>query len=238
MFRDNLALRHLQDVVELARYLSLRLPKSVDLEDLSNAGYSGLLRCIETFDPERGRSFLSYMKQRVYGAMVDELRAMDWLPRLMRSRLSHRDQIFQELRQDLGRDPADEEIAAKLEIDVDTYRRNYSSDAAKLGAGLLTGTDFELDQLESCIVGLGLHGKDADDSVHPLTPLYHRELIGKIQHLLSATEWSLVELHYFDGLKLREVAERLSLSPARICQIHGRVLQRLKEKLRMEGVSI
>jgi RNA polymerase sigma factor for flagellar operon FliA len=235
--RDLLIERHLPDVVETARWLSMRLPRSVDVDDLCNAGCSGLLRCLETFDASKGRPFQSYLRTRAYGSMVDELRAMDWLPRLMRSRLAQRDQVVEALRQDLGREPSADDVASALGIDVQEYRRSYPSVAPQLGLGLADGgEDFE--RLDASIVGLGFAGRAPGDEAHPLTALYHQELMARIQHLLSPTEWLLVELHYFQGLNLREVADRLDLSPARICQIHGRVLARLKERLREEAATI
>ena len=219
--------RHLPDVVETARCLSARLPRSVDVDDLCNAGYSGLLRCIETYDVSKGRSFLSYLRTRVYGAMVDELRAMDWLPRLMRSRLAQRDQLLERLRQDLGREPSEQE----------TYRRSYPAVGSAVATSLVASSEQELDRLDASIVGLVSHGRAASES-HPLTAMYHQELMERIQKILTTTEWKLVDLHYFKGLKLRDVAGRLNLSPARICQIHGRVLVRLKERLREEAPTI
>ncbi len=236
-WRDALVERHLPDVVDTARCLIARLPRSVDVDDLCNAGYSGLLRCVETFRPEKGRSFLSYLKTRVYGAMVDELRAMDWLPRLMRSRLARRDQVADVLRQEFGREPSEDEIAASLDVSLEQYRRSYPS-VAPVPALFSTGSQQEFDQLDGSVVGIGAHAYGTANAAHPLTSMYQQELIERIHDLLSATEWQLVELHYFKGLKLREVAKRLRLSPARICQIHGQVLQRLKERLREEAATI
>ncbi|MFQ5504002.1 MAG: sigma-70 family RNA polymerase sigma factor [Planctomycetota bacterium] len=236
LLRDALVERHLPDVADVARALSSRLPSNVDFEDLCNAGYSGLLRCIETFDPSKGRSFLSYMNQRVSCTMIDELRAMDWLPRLMRSRLSQRDHVVENLRQDLRREPTDQEIAAALGVSVQVYRRSFSSPMPSISRGLSSGTEQDADRLEASIVGISYNRRP--EPTHPLTSLYHQELIEKIQSLLNETELELVNLHYFEGLSLREVSVRLTLSPARICQIHGRVLLRLKEKLREEGIGV
>jgi len=235
-WRDIVVERHLPDVVDLARTLSSRLPNSIDLDDLVNAGYSGLLRCLETFDPDKGRGFVSYMKQRVWGSMIDELRALDWLPRLMRSRLAHRDRIGQQLREELGRAPCDEEIADRLGVSLASYHRSFPAHVPFLGCGVLSGVENDLDRIEGSIVGFGASAHN--ESPHPLTGLYHQELMERIQDLLNETEWDLVQLHYFEGLNLKTVAKRLSLSPARICQIHGRVLLRLKEKLREESVEV
>ena len=237
-WRDAVVERHLPDVVDVARSLGSRLPRSVDIDDLCNAGYSGLLRCLRTFDSSKGRSFVSYMRTRIYGAMVDELRAMDWLPRLMRSRIARRDEVFEELRQELGRDPNEAEVAKRLGISVEAYRRTCPPRGQSLPAGLLAGTESEFDRLDPNIVGLGVRGRVVGDEPHPLTSMYQQELIVRIQDLCSSTEWRLVELHYFEGLKLREVADRLELSPARICQLHMRVLQRLRERLREEAATI
>lgn len=237
-WRDAIVERHLPDVVEIARALRARLPRTVDIDDLCNAGYGGLLRCLETFNPKKGRSFQSYLKTRVYGAMVDELRAMDWLPRLMRSRLARRDSIADQLRQDLRREPDDDELAQALGISVDAYRRSYPVLGSNPTAGFVSGSEQDLERLDASIIALGARGRGPDEEAHPLTSMYHRELMGRVEELCNATEWKLVKLHYFQGLKLRDIATKLRLSPARICQIHGRVIQRLKERLREEATSI
>lgn len=236
-WRDEVVHRHLPDVAQLARILLQKLPKSVHFEDLCNAGQWGLLRCLDTYDPKKAR-FASYLKIRVYGAMIDELRALDWLPKLLRSRFEQRDRLLHRLRGDLGRQPTDEEMAEGLNVSLAVYRRSYPTQAPSIGSGILSGDDREFEGFDGKAVGFGLRGKDLFEEVHPLTPMYRRELIDRIHGLCSDTEWSLVELHYFQGLKLNEVAERLDLSPARICQIHGKILTRLKEKLQEESPQI
>jgi RNA polymerase sigma factor for flagellar operon FliA len=230
--------RFLADVGDMARMLGSRMPRTVDTEDLCNAGYFGLLRCLDTFDPSKGRSFSSYMRQRVYGSMVDELRAMDWLPRLMRSRLAQRAQAVRILTQEHGRDPSETEIATQLGLSLDAYRRAYPASGSVQRTTLFANTELDLEQIEDAIVGIGPSGRDVHAEPHPLTGMYHQELIERVRELLSETEWRLVDLHYLQGRKLREVAEQLQLSPARICQIHHSVIRRLKERLRGEAFSI
>ena len=236
-WRDAVVHRHIPDVAQLARILLQKLPRSVHFEDLCNAGQWGLLRCLDTYDPEKAR-FASYLKIRVYGAMIDELRALDWLPKLLRSRFEQRDRILHRLRGELGREPTEAEMAKALDVSLSVYRRSYPTQAPNIGSGILSGEDREFDSFDGKAVGFGLRGKEMFDEVHPLTPMYRRELIDRIHGLCSDTEWALVELHYFQGLKLNEVAERLELSPARICQIHGKILSRLKEKLQEESSQI
>ena len=236
--RQAIVERFLADVGDMARMLGSRMPRTVDTEDLCNAGYFGLLRCLDSYDPTKGRSFTSYMRQRVYGSMVDELRAMDWLPRLMRSRLAQRAQAVRVLTQEHGREPSETEIASHLGLSLDAYRRAYPASGSVQRTTLLGNSELDMEQLENVIVGIGGAGREAHDDAHPLTGLYHQELIERVRELLSDSEWRLVDLHYLQGRKLREVAEDLGLSPARICQIHHSVIQRLKERLRGEAFSI
>ncbi len=235
--RDVIVERFLDEVTELARILHSRLPRSVDLDDLCTAGYSGLMRCLDTFDATKGRSFLSYIRLRVNGAMLDELRAMDWLPRLMRNRLAKRNRVAQELHHQYGRPPSDSEIALALGVDMETYRRFYPSSSQQVSAGVFSGNEEELDRIEATIIDYIGHSEWEGELHTPWNRIYHQELMHRIEDLLSETEWALVELHYFEGLCLRDVAKRLKLSAARICQIHGKVLERLKDRLRGEGTS-
>ena len=236
----NQIIEQLRGTVEaMARQLLLRLPRSVDIQDLVHAGIGGLMRAIDTYRPEVGSAFVPFMRIRVRGAMLDELRNMDFLPRLYRSRLRARDAAESRLRDRLLRDPSDAEVATELGVSERSLWRLYSAmgpllQARGTGNGPVHGGTL------SPASGDGDGGEDDaqsmdsladDDSESPIDALDRRELLAKIEHSLQPIEWAVLRLHYFDGLSGKEVAKRLRLSASRICQIHGRVLTRLKARL-------
>lgn len=227
--RDQL-IEHYREVVErMAQVLSARLPPCVDVQDLIHAGVWGLMQAIENFRPERGNGFVGFMRIRVRGAMLDELRNMDYLPRLYRRRLRDRDAAMIRLRQNLDREPSESELATELGISVPRLRqeiqsapplfRNTGRRMARDQEGV---EDGDLDAMETL----------ADDGVEsPIEAINRQELMEKIRASLQPIEWSVLQLHYLEGMSGKEVARKLHLSASRICQIHGRVLSRLKSRL-------
>jgi RNA polymerase sigma factor for flagellar operon FliA len=226
--RNQLVERYRGLVESMARTMAMRLPRSVDVHDLIHAGVWGLMQAIEGFDPRRGSEFVPFMRVRVRGAMLDELRNLDFLPRLYRRRSRDLAAAQQELRERLGRDPSDAELADALGISEDRLRRQYYLLAAPAngnGAGhdRNGGPRLERDDLET------LADSDAQG---PMEAVDRRELIDAIAASLQPLEWKVLRLHYLEGMSGRDVARKLRLSASRICQIHGRVLSRLKSRLR------
>jgi RNA polymerase sigma factor for flagellar operon FliA len=226
--RNMLVERFRPEVEDVARKLHHRLPRHVDPQDLEHAGIQGLIHAIERFDHRRGRNFVAFMLLRVRGSMIDELRAGDWLPRPQRVRMVRRNAAIQRLRGELGREPNDDEVAIDMSMTTQAYQVTFgASRSGNPGAG--RGSDDGDDGFD--------HMCDPDQE-SPLEDLYRQETVARVLALLSPVEMRMVKLHYFDGLKLNEVARKLKLSPARICQIHGQVLARLKSRLNSESVAV
>ena len=222
--RNELIELHRKNVESIARSLSQRLPRSVDVQDLVHAGIWGLMQAIESFDLNRGTPFLPFMRRRVRGAMLDELRNLDYLPRLYRRLARDRDDVAAVLRDRLSRDPSDAEIAAELGVS----ERRLRHVATSVQAGELGGSQDPFER------GVSNGGFDllADEGVeNPLEALDRREILANIEASLEPIEWRVLEMHYFEGLAGKEIARQLRLSASRICQIHGRVLSRLKARL-------
>lgn len=221
--RNQLVERYRGMVEGIARGLAQRLPANIDVEDLTHAGIWGLIQALGAWRPERGSTFVAFMRVRVRGAMIDELRTMNYLPRVFRQRRRLRDQALERLRDELQREPSDAEVAASLGMSENRYRQRFASAMVDHGGQTpLTelGEDRSFDDFLVC-------GEDG-----PMESADRRDLLHKIQRSLQPIEWRVLQMHYLDGLSGKEVARRLRLSPARICQIHGRVLARLKVRLR------
>jgi RNA polymerase sigma factor FliA len=225
--RNELVERYRSIVEEMARTLRLRLPRSVDVQDLTHAGMWGLIQAIENYRAELGPSFTPFMRIRVRGAMIDELRNMDYLPRLYRSRMRMRDEATTRLRTLLDREPSDAELADDLGVSEVRLRQMFTMRPPVAHFSNRT-SDPEREDIQE----MDLMGSLADhDQEAPIEAIDRRELIEKIESSLQPVEWDVLRMHYLEGMSGKEVARKLHLSASRICQIHGRVLSRLKSRL-------
>ena len=215
--------RH-RDVVEsMAHGLATRLPRSVDAQDLVHAGMWGLMQAIANYEPERCDQFSAFMRIRVRGAMLDELRHLDFLPRLFRRRLRERNEVRSRLRMELEREPTEGELAAALGITPEALLRRHEPIVCRI---VRDDGDTELDQCDQL----------PDEAVEsPIDAITRQELLALIRRSLEPIEWKVLQLHYLEGMTGKQVARRLRLSASRICQIHGRVLDRLKARLAPAG---
>lgn len=222
--RRNELIEHYRGEVEaIARTLASRLPRSVDVQDLVHAGIWGMMQSLESFDVRRGIEFSPFMRRRARGAMLDELRNLDYLPRLYRQIHRERESALTLLRGRLDREPSDAELADEIGVSEARLRRVATRvqpfESAPTAAGRRDGVGT-IDSL-------------ADDGVeNPLEALDRQDLLAKIESSLQPIEWRVLQMHYLEGLPGKEIARRLRLSASRICQIHGRVLSRLKISLR------
>ncbi|OLO10897.1 RNA polymerase sigma factor FliA [Chromohalobacter japonicus] len=203
--------------------LQVRLPASVELDDLIQAGMVGLLDALERFDTAQGASFSTFANQRVRGAMIDELRSRDWMPRSVRRSVRALDQAVHRLEQSLGRAPDEREIASSLDMSVDEYHQ-LLLDANN---GYLLGFDEVVSEL----------GEPPARETAPATP--HEALLkGDARaHLVEAIEQLpereklLLGLYYQEELNLKEIGAVLGVSESRVCQLHSQAVARLRGRL-------
>lgn len=218
--RDELVERHRPIVEAMAHSLASRLPPSVDAQDLVHAGVWGLMQAIDSYLPERCDAFTAFMRIRVRGSMLDELRHMDFLPRLYRRRLRERESAVARLRMTLEREPTASELASELGITEAALMRRFEPSLLRADRGVDRGE--ELDEVE-------MLADTAEES--PIEAINRQDLLNLVRANLEPVEWKVLQLHYLEGMTGKQVARRLRLSAARICQIHGRVLDRLKAQL-------
>ncbi len=218
--RDRVVERHRTVVESMAHGLATRLPRSVDTQDLVHAGMWGLMQAIASYEPERCDQFQAFMRIRVRGAMLDELRNLDFVPRMLRRRLRERNEARSRLRMELEREPTGSELASALGItEVALLRR-----CEPLVWRIMRGNEGDPDE-ERC-------ESLADEAIEsPIDALLRQDLVDLIRSSLERVEWRVLQLHYLEGLNGKQIARRMRLSPSRICQIHGRVLDKLKAKL-------
>ena len=205
----------------LAR-LAMTLPEHVDQDDLNSAGLIGLLQALRNYDPGCGSSFETYARLRVRGAMLDELRRMDWVPRTIHEKARRIQDTIAQVEQRLGRVPTDAEVAKALNLSADEY--------SDLLAEIRPATFICLDAVcngEGGDAG-SLCDVVADPGVDgPVEQASRNELKGIIlQRLkeLPSTQRKVLALYYGEDLHLREIAELLGLTESRICQIHSQAI--------------
>jgi RNA polymerase sigma factor for flagellar operon FliA len=227
LLRNRLVERYLYLVKVISNRIAARLPRSIDVQDLRSAGIFGLIRAIENFDITRGTRFESYCATRVHGAILDELRAQDWVPRLVRNRSEQYRRAFSELRSRLDRDPSQREVAEHLSMsdgDLEELRRE-SNLTAVYTLCREDETNEEPGSLRKLDVLVDQH------SEVPFDDLVTRDLAESLSKLLNRSERTVVALYYHEGLTMKEIGKVMRISESRVCQIHTKLLSRLKAHL-------
>jgi len=219
--------QHLGLVRTIAREVSARLPREVELDDLVSAGTLGLVRALDGFDPARGLEFSTFATPRIRGAILDELRAQDWVPRSVRRRSRAVGAAVSALEHRLGRAPRPKEIAEHLGIDLDEFWRwRYDIDRATI-ARVPAERDGGTDGLAAGPVADGPFEAGDDPVERGDEAARLRSLVGD----LPPQERTVLALYYYEELNLRQIAEVLHLTESRISQIRTQALRRLRAHL-------
>jgi RNA polymerase sigma factor for flagellar operon FliA len=230
--RDRLILTYAPLVKYVAGRLGSGLPAHVDENDLVSYGLLGLIGAIERFDPNRDIKFETYAIARIKGSIIDELRAMDWVPRSIRSRARDIERAIGELERKLMRAPTDEEISEKLGVTVDELNDSLS----EIGRSSIAA----LDELWTISSGEGGDQVALIDTIEdtqgpePQSELAQTELkeaLGEAIARLPEREKLVVTLYYYEELTLREIGEVLGVTESRVSQLHTKAILRLKVRL-------
>ncbi len=231
--RDRLILTYAPLVKYVAGRLGSGLPAHVDENDLVSYGLLGLIGAIERFDPNRDIKFETYAIARIKGSIIDELRAMDWVPRSVRSRARDIERAIGELERKLMRAPTDEEISEKLGVSVDDLNESLS----EIGRSSIAA----LDELWTISSGAGGGDQVAlidtiEDTQGPepqseLAQTELKEALGEAIARLPEREKLVVTLYYYEELTLREIGEVLGVTESRVSQLHTKAILRLKARL-------
>ncbi|MFO7305974.1 MAG: RNA polymerase sigma factor FliA [Gammaproteobacteria bacterium] len=221
---EALVLRHAELVKRIAYHLAGRLPASVEVDDLIQAGMLGLLEAAANYTADRGASFETYAGIRIRGAMLDALRKLDWVPRSVHRKARAAAAAIREIESELGREARDDEIADRMGVTLDEYHR-IVQDAASCRIASLDDTD-EDDE--------GLLGRIEDERADPYRDAteegFRAALAAAIQEL-PERERLVMSMYYDDELNLKEIGAVLKVTESRVCQLHGQALLRLKARL-------
>jgi RNA polymerase sigma factor for flagellar operon FliA len=225
--------RYLGLVHHSAHQLARRISREIEIDDLIGAGTLGLVQALEGFDEHRGLAFSTYAMPRIRGAMLDELRGRDWMPRSIRTRSRLLNTARNELQQRLGRQPSNEELCAELNIELELlYRWQEETDGRvllQLDSGGDDGEDHAPRLSESIADLLAAEPGAALDDEETLARL--REAFQR----LSSRDRMVLSLYYYEELNLRQIGEVMHVSESRISQIRTRALKRLRELVEVPG---
>ncbi len=232
--RNHLIENYLHLVKSTAERMHMRLPGEVDVEDLMSAGLFGLMDAIDAFDLERGVKFETYCTQRIRGAIFDELRAMDWVPRLVRSRTAKVERARKALEMELGRRATDKEVCERLEVTGAEYKK-LSKDSKPVNVVSLNRKWFETDSSKDIREIDVIQDNRQED---PLAELQRRDLKLLITKGLSRAERLIVILYYYEEMTMKEIGMTLDLSESRVSQMHSSILARLQAQMQYRSKEL
>jgi len=204
-----------------------RLPEGVELDDLISAGVFGLMDAIDAFDLSRGVKFETYCVPRIRGAMLDELRTMDWVPRLVRSKASKLNEAVKTLEARLGRQPTELELAQQLGISVPELEKMIL-DANAVNLISLNKKWYETDSYKDVREIDILEDKKGED---PTKRIQKADLMRLVTKGLNRNERLIIILYYYEELTMKEIGATLDLSESRVSQMHSSIVQRLQSQL-------
>ncbi len=226
--RNLLIERYLPLVRYNAERVWAKLPEGVDLNDLISAGVFGLMDAIDAFDLGRGVKFETYCVPRIRGAMLDELRTMDWVPRLVRSKASKLESARKEAEAEFGRPPSDSEMAQRLRIPLPEYEK-LKSEASAVNLVSLNKKWYETDSYKDVREVDILEDSKGED---PTRGIQKRDLMKLVTKGLNRNERLIIILYYYEELTMKEIGNTLGLSESRVSQMHSSIVARLKDQLR------
>ena len=224
----NLLMEHYQDLVRFAaERLHSKLHDKVELDDLISAGIFGLMDAIDAYDPARGVKFETYCAPRIKGSILDELRSMDWVPRLVRARAHQLTRATHTLELSLGRKPFAEELAHELDMEMNDFNR-LQKDAKAVGLVSLNTTCSEGEgDRDVCEIDVIKDQKSKD----PLIEAQKRDLKNLLTKGLSRAERLIIVLYYYEEMTMKEIGATLDLSESRVSQMHSSIVARLKAQM-------
>lgn len=225
--RNELIELYLPLVRYIAERLASKLPQNVELDDLTSAGIFGLMDAVEGFDLSRGVKFETYCTTRIRGAILDELRSLDWVPRIVRNKAQKVDAARKTLEGRLGRPPTEEEIREELGVTKEEFQSMMADSHPRSMTSLTDGGRDDEGRGE----GGRLAALPDQKALDPERELRRKEVAEFMMKGLSRKERLILILYYFEELTMREIGATLNLSESRVCQLHSRIIQRLQQQL-------
>lgn len=230
MTREEIILKHAPMVKYVANRISMKLPQSVDVDDLIQVGILGLIDAVSRFDPQRGIKFQTFAEFRVRGAILDELRSIDWVPRAVRQIASQIQDVFSELEAEQGQPAEDAEVATHMGISINEFYQHLDS---VRGIAILSFDDLRpsMEDEEWDILDV-MADPNVVDPVEVIGLQEVRLAISQAITSLPEKERLVITLYYFEELTMSEIGEVLGLTESRISQLHSKAAMRMRGRIR------
>jgi RNA polymerase sigma factor FliA len=229
--KDKLLVEYSHLVKYTTQRLAVNLPPSVDRDDLYSAGILGLIKAVDTFEPERGFKFETYAGHKIRGAILDELRALDWVPRSVRQKARDLQRTFTRLENTLGRAPYDDEVCEELGVTMEEYEQILS----EVTPATIVSLDETMSDAFSDSKDLKMIDQVEDpESLNPLKEMGFDEVKGILKEAivgLPESERVVVALYHYEELTLKEIGVVLNLTESRVSQIHSKAMMKLRARL-------
>ncbi|NPA48423.1 MAG: FliA/WhiG family RNA polymerase sigma factor [Thermodesulfobacteria bacterium] len=229
--RNELIIKYAPLIKYVAGRLAMKLPPNVDINDLISAGVMGLIDAINRFDPDRNIQFKTFAEFRIRGAMLDELRSLDWVPRSVRKKAALLEKTYQELEQELGRPVEDDEVAKALGITIDEFYR-LLEETKNVSFVDIENIKRKIPDLNEEDIFDLIEDPDQPDPFEDCELRELRDVLAEAIDELPEKEKLVLSLYYYEGLTMREIGEILGYTESRISQLHSKALTRLRAKLK------
>ena len=227
--REEIVHKYLPLVKYVAGKISVNLPSHVEINDLINEGILGLIDAIGKYDDSRGVKFETYATTRISGAILDALRAMDWVPRAVRQKARELERVFASLENQIGRVPEDEEIAKAMGLKL----KEYHTLLLKIrGTSILSLEEFLPNEKGHEVALLDTLKDSGPDPTHQVESAEIKSALAQAVESLPQQERTVISLYYFEGLTLKDIKSVLNVSESRVSQIHAQAVIRLRSKLK------
>lgn len=227
--REEIIHKYLHLVKYVAGRISINLPPHVEIDDLINEGILGLMDAIGKYDDSRGVKFETYAITRINGAILDALRALDWVPRAVRQKARELERVFMELENRFGRVPEDTEVSQALGVSL----KDYHGLLLKIrGTSILSLEEFLPNEKGHDVALLDTLRDHGPDATHVLESTEVKSTLAQAVESLPPQERTVISLYYFEGLTLKDIKNVLEVSESRVSQIHAQAVIRLRSKLR------
>lgn len=213
----------------VAQKIAIRLPPNIDLDDLISAGSIGLMDAIDKWDPTRDNKFKTYAEFRIRGAILDELRSQDWIPRSVRDKSKALERTIVALELELGRSPSDEEISERLNMPIDEFH-DLINQVRPVSLLSIDDQPTFSDSDKKSIANL-LEGAKSNNPFNQLNVKIVKDVVARAIEELPERQRLVLSLYYFEDLNLKEIGQVLRVTESRVSQLHAQAVIRLKAKL-------
>ena len=230
--KEEVILEHTPLVRYIVNRIAVRLPSHIDLDDLQSTGVIGLMDAIDKYDPEKNCKFKTYAEFRIKGAILDQLRALDWVPRSVRQRSRKLESAYGELEQELGRAATEEEVAEAMGLEMDKFHTlvNQVRGISMINLEEVRGTNADGDSAGT--FSDVIEDVNSENPFDSMKLLESKSLISDTIGSMPEKERLVVSLYYYEDLNMKEIGNVLGITESRVCQIHTKAVGRLRSKLR------